>query len=115
MTGKCRSTICKYGVGCTCHSKYEEKKKKRRRSLNNKLGAIDAAASLGIHRGDYKKIDKTAALEMYRAGKNDVEIARVFNCTKGAVRFWRLAYGLPANVTKGNPNFKKQGGNNDAV
>ena len=106
ITGKCRSPICKAGVGCTCHSKYEQKRRKKHRR-KCKLNAIDAAASLGIGRGDYKKIDKAAAFQMYNDGKNDVEIARAFNCTPGAVRFWRKAYNLPSKWKPGNPNFGK--------
>lgn len=113
ITGKCRSTICKLGVGCTCHSKYEDKKPKRRRSANNKLGALDTAAALGIQKTEYKRIDKAVARKLYEEGKNDAEIARVFGCTRAAVRFWRTSYGLPPNVPKGNPNFKNQGRGGD--
>ena len=114
MTGKCRSTICKLGVGCICHSKYEGKQKKHRRNANNKLGAIDTAAALGIPKTEYKRIDKAVARRLYDEGKNDVEIAAAFGVTRASVRFWRTSYGLPANIPPGNPNFKNQGGSGDA-
>ena len=113
ITGKCRSVICKIGVGCICHSKYEEKKPKRRRNANDKLGALDAAVVLGIPKVEYKRIDKAVARRLYEEGKNDVEIADAFGCTRAAVRFWRTSYGLPPNMPKGNPNFKNQGRSGD--
>lgn len=107
VTGKCRSTICPAGVGCTCHSKFEHKRRKRHKRMSV-MNAIDTAASIGVSRSEYKKIDKAAALKLHKEGKNDGEIARAFGCTPAAVRFWRKSYGLPPNCAPGNPSFKKE-------
>ena len=96
-TGHARSLICHYGVGCKCHSKFDPNAPKRRK---HGLAINRCAASLGIGRKDYIKIDRRVAMELYRDGKNDREIARYFKCTPGAVLLWRRAYRLPSKFDR---------------
>lgn len=44
--------------------------------------------------------NEAKALSLYKEGKNDVEIAAVFQCSKAYVRKWRQRNGLPTKLTK---------------
>ena len=44
------------------------------------------------------RIDRDRLRELYRAGLNDVAIARQLGCTPEGVLYWRRTEGLPANT-----------------
>lgn len=84
-TGKPRSLICPPGKLCTVKST-------RPRELDGEPGT---------HRWDVK-----TALDLHKAGANDVEIAAALNVAKETVLRWRKGQGLPANRKQKNPTSR---------
>ena len=100
ITGQHRP--CPMGKGCTVR---HEGGLGRRQSppITERAARLDkerrrAAAPKNVRRS---RLDGEGALELYRRGLNDLEIARAFGMTRGAVMKWRKKRGLAANGAVG--------------
>ena len=85
---------CPAGIGCTVYEKVESRRERQKLSLAPNLNR--------------KSLDKTEAYRLYKAGKNDREIAEAMHLQTSAVSYWRIQNKLPSQTAIYASNQLKQ-------
>ena len=85
---------CPAGIGCTVYEKVESRRERQQLSLAPNLNR--------------KSFDKAEAYRLYKAGKNDREIAEAMHLQTSAVSYWRIQNKLPSQTAIYASNQLKQ-------
>ena len=80
-----RRRPCPAGIGCTVYEKVENRRELQQFSLAPNLNR--------------KSFDKAEAYRLYKAGKNDREIAEAMHLQTSAVSRWRIRSNLPSQTS----------------
>ena len=80
-----RRRPCPAGIGCTVYEPVESRRERQQLSLAPNLNR--------------KSFDKAEAYRLYKAGKNDREIAEAMHLQTSAVSRWRIRSKLPSQAS----------------
>ena len=80
-----RRRPCPAGIGCTVYEPVESRRERQQLSLAPNLNR--------------KSFDKAEAYRLYKAGKNDREIAEAMHLQTSAVSRWRIRSNLPSQTS----------------